>query len=104
MTGPSRCLTEAQTHLLQGDTAQALACLHHFEQEIESGRIAPETLAASTSALQAIGRLAEAAQAGIAAAQRQIGDVISLSRALNTYDMHGKKQTETVTHRCEQRY
>lgn len=90
-------LTDAQKHLLKGEAEQALTCLQRFEEEIQNGQMSRENLAGCTDILNEIRMLAEAAREGTATAQRQIREIASFARGVNTYDIHGRKMDSPVT-------
>lgn len=91
MTLLRNVLIDARKHFLKGEVEQALTCLHWFDDQVHIGQIPKDDLAACADLLGEIRLLAEAAREGTAMAQRQVREILSFARGVNTYDVRGRK-------------
>ena len=96
MTEAIENLKNARTALLAFEPAKAEEYLRKFEAELVDGRLPPEAVAHCAAELSTIRELAGAACEGVAAAQRQLTEILKLSRNLDTYDKAGQKKVEQV--------
>lgn len=97
-------IEEARDELLAFRPEKALKKIMEFEQLILSGQVRKEHAARCTAMLHDIQILAGAARDGVAAAQRQLVEIGTLSRHLETYDRQGRKIGNRITRRQEKRF
>ena len=96
MTEAIKHLKKARTALMAFDAAKAEKCLHDFEVELQKHRLPHDAIAHCATELSIIRELAGAACEGVAAAQRQLTEILKLSRNLDTYDSDGQKTMAPV--------
>ncbi len=96
MTEAIENLKNARAALLAFEPAKAEEYLRKFEAELRDRRLPADAVAHCTAELSSIRELAGAACEGVAAAQRQLTEILKLSRNLDTYDKAGQKKVEQV--------
>lgn len=96
MTEAIEHLKMARAALMAFDTTKAEKYLHEFENELQNHRLPRDAVAHCTAELSMIRELAGAACDGVAAAQRQLTEILKLSRNLDTYDSAGQKTIAQV--------
>lgn len=96
MTEAVKSLKKARAALQAFEAEKAEKYLRNFESELQDHRLSPDAVAHCTAELSAIRELASAACDGVAAAQRQLTEILKLSRNLDTYDKAGHKKTAPV--------
>lgn len=89
-------LEHAKKHLIAFESDLALERMQDFERAVLSGLIQKDGVDACSQALQEIRALAAAAREGVAAAQRQVAEIVALSSKLDTYDSQGKKTRNRI--------
>ncbi|WP_323717985.1 hypothetical protein [Paracoccus aminovorans] len=97
-------LEQAQRYLLASEAELALKKMQDFEEALLSGRLENGQVQAYAQGLQAVRDLAAAAREGIAAARRQIEEILALSRKLDTYDRQGNRIGNQVGQNRERRF
>ena len=96
MTEAIEYLQKARTALMAFDPATAEEWLHKFDTELRKHRLPQDAVADCAAELSIIHGLAGAACDGVAAAQRQLTEILKLSRNLDTYDSAGQKKIAQV--------
>ncbi|WP_313349273.1 hypothetical protein [Paracoccus sp. (in: a-proteobacteria)] len=97
-------IEQVRNDLLMYQPEQALTKLEEFERHLVSGRVSKECREECMIALRDIQTLAGAARDGVAAAQQQLAEIITLSRSLNTYDREGRRIGNRISRQHEQRF
>lgn len=96
MTKAIEHLENARNALLAFESVRAEEFLHEFEAEIRDRRLPRDAVARCSAELSAIRDLAGAACEGVSAAQRQLAEILKLSRNLDTYDSTGRRMIAQV--------
>ncbi len=96
MTKAIEHLKNARKALLAFEPTKAAQYLQKFESELQAHRLPRDAVAHCTAEISAIRDLADAACDGVAAAQRQLNEILKLSRNLDTYDSDGQKKIAQV--------
>ncbi|SIQ44543.1 hypothetical protein SAMN05421641_1082 [Paracoccus thiocyanatus] len=104
MTPPLSLLKQAKAELIALRADAALQKIQKFEKILERSGLDSACAQKCENALHDIQALASAASEGVAAAKRQLVEIASLSRRLETYDERGRRVGNAIRNQHEGRF